>query len=264
MYYQKFKRKDKDSLCNICRTTKTLTWDHVPPKGGISLTTVEQESIFQKLTLSEDNKQKSISQNGVKYRTICKDCNDKLGRAYDVELNNFAIKVKNIIESDNQFPNIINCKIKPKKIIKSIFGHLLSAKVEIENTTIDESLRHYYFDKENNPKMDLKIFYWLYPYQNFIVLRDVLMPAVRGNFKNFGFFSILKYYPIAYLVTELNEYQNLDELTKYKNLDTDQEVNLKINTTNLHEAFWPEVVDDGNMILGGQSINSSVFAKPKK
>ena len=34
LYLTKFKR-EKVSQCNICKRVKPLSWDHVPPKGGI-------------------------------------------------------------------------------------------------------------------------------------------------------------------------------------------------------------------------------------
>jgi len=77
-YYAKMKR-DKNHFCNICKSKTLLTWDHVPPQGGIDITPVEQETILERLTASKDDRQYLISQNGVKYRTICKDCNDRLG-----------------------------------------------------------------------------------------------------------------------------------------------------------------------------------------
>ncbi len=43
LYFTKFKR-EKVSQCNICKKMKPLSWDHIPPKGGIHLSSVGQET----------------------------------------------------------------------------------------------------------------------------------------------------------------------------------------------------------------------------
>lgn len=228
------------------------------------LTPVEQESILQKFTVPYDKKKYTFSQNGVKFRTICKECNELLGLNFDLSLNEFSLNINKILNSGLVLPSVISSRIQQNKIIKSIYGHLLAAKVDIENTTIDESLRAYFFDKVKDMKHNLKIFYWIYPYQNIVVVRDIIMPAKRGNFKDHAFFSILKYFPIAYLVTDKNNYEGLQELTKYATANIDDEIDLPINLLNIRSIDWPELVDMNNFIVGGQSINSSVFAKPRK
>lgn len=263
MFYKKYKREKKISICNICLEKRALTWDHIPPKGGVDITTVKQENILQKLTYSTDIPLYSLSQNGVKYRTICKICNENLGSYYDDELNNFAISIRRIFETQLILPSIMHFKIKPNKIIKAVYGHLLAAKVDIENTKIDESLRAMFFDEED-PPLSLKLYYWLYPYKNFIIIRDILMPAQRGNFKDFGSFSILKYFPIAFLVTELNTYSNLNELTKYKSKNIEEELEIPVNLKKIKHPFWPEKIEGNNFLIGGQSLQSAIYATPLK
>ncbi|HQI37860.1 MAG TPA: hypothetical protein PLH80_04805 [Spirochaetota bacterium] len=264
MYYKKFKREENPSTCNICLKIEKLSWDHVPPKGGINLFDIKHETILEKLTVAEQDKKYSYSQNGVKYRTICENCNNNLGRNYDIELNRFSLDVKNIIEKQLKLPSTKYFKVKPNKIIKSIYGHLLASKIDIENTKIDESLRAYFFDKKGDVKVNLKLFYWLYPFANIVIIRDISMPAIRGATNEFGLFSILKYYPIAFLLTNLDNYYNLDELTKYASDNIEDEIDIPINLQLIKNYDWPESVNNGNMIIGGQSIKSSVFATPRK
>ena len=75
---------------------------------------------------------------------------------------------------------------------------------------------------------DLNVFYFVYPYPNVIVIRDVLMPAHRGSFYTNGIFSMLKYFPIAYVVTNLKEYERLHLLSFHCPCDIDQEVEIQI------------------------------------
>ena len=90
------------------------------------------------------------------------------------------------------------------------------------------------------------------------------MPAIRGKFGGkAGFFSILKYFPIAYLVTNLKEYEGLNEVTLYRDAKPQDIIDIPINLKDIRSPEWPEIVDDGNMMMGGKSIQSSVSAIPK-
>ena len=97
--YLKVKR-EKTSYCNICGNMDSLTWDHVPPQVGIEVTPLEQKTILQHLVSDGSNKKYHISQNGLKFRTLCKKCNNELlGKKYDPILNEFAIGVGRYIKT---------------------------------------------------------------------------------------------------------------------------------------------------------------------
>jgi hypothetical protein len=263
LYSTKFKR-EKVSQCNICKKIKSLSWDHVPPKGGIHLSSIEQETVFQHMTMSKDNRKYSISQNGVKYRTICKECNEIIGRKYDPVLNDFAYNVGKFLKTKLTLPSIIYYKTKPNLLIRAILGHLLATKADIDEVTIDEQVRNFIFDEDASIPEEIKIFYWVHPYINTVIIRDIAMLAVRGKFGGkVGFFSILKYFPIAYLISNLKEYEGLSELTFYRNSKPRDMIDIPLDLKNIRGPEWPEIVDDGNMIMGGLSIQSSVFAIPK-
>lgn len=263
LYFTKFKR-EKVSQCNICKKKKHLSWDHVPPKGGIYLSAVEQETVFSHMTVTKVNRKYSISQNGVKYRTICKECNEKIGRKFDPVLNGFARGVGNILKSDLILPSTIYYKTKPYLLIRAILAHLLAAKADIDKVTTDEQIRNFIFDENASIPEEINIFYWVHPYTNTVIIRDIAMPAVRGKFGGgVGFFSIFKYFPIAYLLTNLKRYEGLSELTFYRNSKPQDIIDIPINLKDIRGSEWPEIVDDENMVAGGQSIKSSVFATPK-
>ncbi|MCX5801280.1 MAG: hypothetical protein NTX17_07840 [Candidatus Eisenbacteria bacterium] len=262
-YYAKVKR-DKFDLCNICRKQASLSWDHVPPRGGIEVTPVEQETILQRLTGKENEKIVRISQNGVKFRTICDGCNNTLlGRKYDPVLNDFALGVGRFLNATLEITPIIKYETRPNLLIRAIVGHLLAAKGYFENTTIDEKLRNFILDESADFPDNLRIFYWVYPYPYVVVIRDVVMPAVRGNFGTKSCFSILKYFPIAYLVCDLAHYEGLDDLTFYYDENSSKLVNIPIKLRQVKHPEWPELVDDTNFMVGGQSFKSSLFATPR-
>jgi len=70
MDYFKNKRELID-ICNICLETKRLSYDHIPPQGGIKLTPVEINTISNRM--HGHGKALFVSQNGLKFRFICQD-----------------------------------------------------------------------------------------------------------------------------------------------------------------------------------------------
>lgn len=262
MHYVKTKR-EAFGLCNICSKEKSLSWDHVPPKGGINLSTMEMENLFNVFTTKEDVRKIRESQNGLKYRTICKECNEFLGRNYDPTVNEFALTVGRYLKSNLIFPKIIHHKTKPLRLIKGILGHLLAAKAEYDDASFDVQVRDFILDIDSKIPDNIHVFYWIYPYDCTIILRDFGMPSVRGRFDDFGFFQTLKYFPMAYLVSDKPQYEGLQLLTTYKDAGKDQEIDLPIALNRIKHHYWPEMVDDKNLLFGGQAASNSVSASPK-
>lgn len=258
-------KREKVSKCNICQVESKLTWDHVPPQGGIELKPVEQETIFHRLTTDTENKVFTISQNGVKFRTICGQCNNYwLGKKYDPVLNEFALTLGKLLQTTIQLPSVIHIRTRPTAIIRAILGHLLAAKAHIDTVVLDDEIRSFFFDENAPIPKSMHVFYWIYPYTSIVVLRDIAMPAIRGKFDNYGFFNIIKYFPIAYLISDTPSYEGLQELTTFRNLKSNEFAEIPIQLHQVKHPAWPEIIDEQNMIMGGQSIQSSIHATPKR
>lgn len=264
MYYAKSKR-EKYSICNLCRETKALSWDHVPPKGAIELTTVKMNTIFNIMTAGAEQPKLRESQNGMRYRTICSDCNSLLGSAYDIEMNNFATDIGSYLASSIELPETINHKLKPQRLMKAILGHLVAAKVDIENTEFDRLAREYVLDKSAEFPEDLSLFYWIYPHDCSVTIRDFGMFVPRGTFQKPTIFQTLKYFPLAYLCCSEPEYANLPKLSDYRGAGLDEEIEIKINLKRVEHPYWPEAPSDkeNNVLFMGQSGAGSVHAIPK-
>ena len=216
-FYIKNKR-DKVGICNICLKEKKLSWDHVPPKGSVEITEVEIENIFNKITSSNNKRQYKLSQNGLKFRTICKKCNEKIGELYDPGINEFSKGVGSYLKSNLYLPPKIYYKAKPIKIIRGVLAHLLSAKIEVDEVNIDKTIRDFIFDLKKPIPTNLHVFYWTYPYENTEILRDFGMPRLRGQWGTYTLFNTIKFFPIAYLITDIPNYESLPELTVFNHL----------------------------------------------
>lgn len=257
------RRKNKKyGYCQICEQYKKLTDDHVPPKGGIDVDSVEIKSAFNIFTKQLGDKNYFISQNGVKFTTICECCNSKLGREYDTVLNSFSLDVKKFLDSKLSLLNSYNIETKPNRLIRAVLGHILAAKKEIEKTPFDEKVREILFDESKSIPDDINVFYWVYHYKLTIIIRDILMPAIRGKYNDFGFFQIFKYYPVAYLVINKKKYQNLQSLREYNSVKLDTIANINIKLNERKHWKWPEIIEDGNFVYLSKSANDDgIIAK---
>lgn len=110
MFYAKTKR-EANGPCNICKKHSALTWDHVPPKGGIELLPVQLDNFFCKLKgTSATEARMGRSSDGVKYRTICKGCNSFLGAEFDEVINKLNSDITKLVSTQLIMPDTITVK----------------------------------------------------------------------------------------------------------------------------------------------------------
>ena len=255
--------RGKSGVCNICLTACDLKWDHVPPRGGVDVGPLDQYTILERLAGRSSNPNRVLTQNGVKYRTLCQTCNSNLlGGQYDRTLNEFALGIGRFLKTTLTLPATTTFATRPARLLRALFGHLLAAKAEVEHTKPDEAMRQFVLKPKAALPPELNVFYWIYPYPEVHVVRDVAMPSRYASIAKPGIFSILKYFPVAYLVTNLKEYEGLPSLSFYCPVDIDAVVHLPLPLAGAKPPDWPE---DGNNIVagGGTAAHSSVSAFPK-
>ncbi|MHA1615672.1 MAG: hypothetical protein ACTSYJ_12570 [Candidatus Thorarchaeota archaeon] len=263
MHYAKNKRERK-SICNICRSEADLSWDHVPPKGGITLTPIEMKSVFGNM-LGNRTAFSPESQNGMKYRTICNQCNASLGK-YDRTLNEFALSIGKCLTSTVALPSVLELNTRPQTLMKAVIGHLLAAKVNIENTEFDRLAQEYVLDPDMKLPDDFHLFYWIYPYSSSVVIREFAMFWPRGTLNEPAIFQTLKYFPIAYLCCDKPDYSGLPALSEYRECKLDDNRRIRIELNRIEDSDWPEApsADDNNHVILGKSASNAIRAKPKQ
>lgn len=247
----------KDRICNICKkeSPSKLSYDHIPPKGGVNITDmlIGNYNNFS----AEFELPKQTSQNGIKFRTLCRDCNSMLSK-YDRPFNDLMNSASYIVKCPFILPKTILLKTYPTRVIKSLLAHLLSAKTGFCDMATDKIIRDFILNRENVLSKNIRIFVWFFPYNITIIKNDLfqIKDGIRVHY------SILKSYPLAYAVSFDNKVLcNTTEITSYNTNNDEHEAEIKMY---LH-TFTPLYPENGTYINAQLTIkdNYGVFGVNK-
>ena len=280
--YSKAKR-EKIDFCNICGEKSALTWDHVPPQSCLNSVPVKFNHLMR--GLPEFNKYEASSQNGVKFRSLCSNCNNNLlGAEYDKELTRFTSAVlSHLQDSVEQLPpGLVNVSDLPQfvgtfkvnRIARAICGHILAAKNEYDNQTLpDVQLRKYFLNPTALPPKDYHLLMWFYPYSTITIARDFIAKKISATNDLIpeGMCSIVSSFPLAYLLCDDQYTGTLCSLFDLCSREIDDETPVTFDFAScllkpgiLRHPLWPAYVSstDGgvDMILTSKyTVDSSVF-----
>lgn len=251
-------RGPKVGTCNICGEVGPLTEDHTPPKSCVRPTNVQLQSLVHRLAVEPAAGRGRLSQNGVKYRTLCGRCNsDMLGLRYDPALAAFTNNIAAYVNSPIALPDEMNVSAAPQKIMRAVLGHLCAQGVgRYEKGAITEPCRDYFLDDSLPLPSEIKIYYWLYPHRTQILVRDAAYIHFRTNDPVVMWF--MKFFPVGFaIIFDRNNTHDLSlhELSRHRASPIDEEVEVPIRLRPAIHQFWPEAPsDDHGMMFGPEAI----------
>ncbi len=254
--------------CNICGHEKPLSEDHVPPKFWNNSKAKRYSLAFG--TLDPAQAKHSFPQkanNGIAYRSVCRDCNSKLGGSYDKELQLFCESASRVIKSKLFIP-IISADIRVNRVSRGVVGHLLAAKNFYDDKClIDVALRNYLADDTALPPADLHLYCYPYHHSAIVVGRD-LVPV--GNDVPKGMISVISSFPLSFILTEAS-IQGMTDLFAKCSHDIDEKKHVIVSRRSacipgsniLRHYAWPiNISEDGTLgVIGGLAVQSLIIAK---
>lgn len=258
-----------DQRCNICLRAEALTEDHVPPKRCLWDRSVHLYGIAGLMSSHEAPVVHMRSNNGVRYRTLCGYCNNTLLGRYDDDLKALVDAISSFCQSKLVLPRRspeLPIRCRPRAVLQSVLGHLLAAKsITDEGGQVDIALRPSILDPAVPIPDRIHVFYWLHPHRTVEVVRDISMPAVRGRLwgSSFAMFSILKFYPIGFLVTDTPTYEGLPSLDEFRAAPADLVAHIRLPVDIVFPSEWPNnITADGNIIMAVDTFRDAVRAVP--
>jgi len=87
---------------------------------------------------------------------------------------------------------------------------------------------------------------------------------IRGRFRDYGFFNLIKFYPLAFLIThQLPNYEGLSSLHQFNQLLPGEKRNVQINLRSMRHSRFPEECSDKNLLVFARTARDSVHSVPK-
>jgi hypothetical protein len=241
--------------CNICGVYGPLTQDHTPPKGCIGVGQVEMNHIVSQLSAEKQDRKGRFSQNGIKYRTLCRRCNNSLlGAKYDLALRSFVNTVGTYLKTTLHLPAQMSVNGQPQQIMRAVLGHIAAQGVgRYQKGPDTEPLRDYFLDGAAPLPDWINVYYWTYPYQEQVVVRDCAYLDLRIN-KPFVIW-LLKFFPVAFLVSwnEPSEHHfELTNLAQWRAAPLEESVELFVQLRPALHQWWPEAPTEHSVVVYGQ------------
>jgi len=191
--------------CQICGEFKKLTADHVPPKGSIVLSAVEQKTIME---YAGKTKVKGVKgRRGSVFKTICQKCNSYLG-VFDMEIKRVSQSVGDKIRlhfthAVNPF-NYITERINTNHYLRGFIGHMLastsvkSCLTPLAETEFYQPLRDFVLGRINSIDDTHDVYYWFYPNRFNVSGNGFGIGQFGGGDAIIG--AALYFYPVAIFV----------------------------------------------------------------
>lgn len=265
---QKFvTRGPKHGQCNICGEVGELTEDHTPPKGAVRITQVEMHHIVNLAAAEKPGSRGRVSQNGVKFRTLCKRCNNELlGANYDLAFNDLSQRISSYLTAQLKLPKIMHVRAKPQKIARALFGHLSAICINrYLKGPHTEELKEWFLDEAKHLPNYINIHYWVYPYKTQVLVRDGVLRNLQV--KDEAFIWLMKFFPIAYLMVWDNpsgyDYPQFPNFSGWRALGSDEEVEMPIYLSVVPHERWPEAPEKHSFLIYGEGA-MGVVEKPKR
>ena len=252
--------------CSICGVDDELTFDHVPPKGAARIGAMAMRSLGDRIGAPAPMARFRRAADGVKFRSICAACNNsRLGVGADPELARLCNGAHDAYFSVTRGVTF-GISARPMRILRAICGHLLATVPGRSPVgTFEQGMQVFFMDTSSIPPTELECFYWPYPYNDQVIIRDVTMKRLGvGNAMSF---KLLKFYPLAFLLTWERETDNFQfqmrNLNAFHTLSNDDEALITVALPGMPRQRWPEMPVKGDDYLTLWAEKAATHAEPR-
>lgn len=238
--------------CAICQFHSRLTYDHVPPQACGNIADYSINDLLAKQPKRE------VSQGGLKYRTLCSECNNtRLGGQYDPDLVKLVSDIMplSLLKSRHNIigTSPIGYPVRIHRLLRAVFGHVLATDIRrlvgiIPKSPFDEILTQYFLDETLELSEEVEVYYWPYLHSEISILRAI---SLKRAFGPMAFGHVFKFYPIAFWIVfqrPQNFSVNLPKLLPRKNSGLDDLSEVFWDVSKSLPAGFPEMPGDDYMV----------------
>lgn len=245
----------KRGPCALCTSYSKLTENHVPPE---SVGNYDRWSARSYLTASTANTDLIVGRrfhNGLRFKTLCADCNNGLGGKEDKAIGDFYEQTRKLVESSLIIRFTVQVTARPNQIYRGLLAHLVSANDNGVPSAFDLEARELFFRRKDLKLSSWNLFYWLYVGPQLFLMRHAYHTRWFPTVEVVPI-HVLKFYPLAFMFTQEPWFLGLPNMRSFlRPRDEDEfDVPLDVGRRDAH-PHWPATASRSNMILlGGDSF----------
>lgn len=246
-------RGPETGVCNLCGQHGKLTVDHIPPKGVPRVGQSDMMVLVDFLRTDVPRKSTRHFQRGVTFRSICAVCNNVLlGQRYDPALIAFCRDIDKSLRDRIYLPMELDVAL--NRVARSVVGHLMAHSLGTFGLgELRQDLSRYFLDEAAIFPVRYCLYAWPFPYNEQVVIDAAAIVDMRADRQNHCF-SLLKFYPMAFLVTEgalpASEWA-LTRLDPHLSGSLGDVVPLAFAVSGLPRRRWPEAPGKFAAVLTG-------------
>jgi hypothetical protein len=240
--------------CALCQNYSKLTDDHIPPE---SVGNFDRWSARSYIAASGD--QELISprrfRSGIRFKTLCAECNNGLGAKEDKTISTFFERVKKLVESRIILTSTMKVATKPNELYKGLMAHLVAANDNGIPTAFDIEARDLFFGRKALRLSTWSLFYWVFVGHELFIMRNayhtVWHPTVELRPM-----MLLKLYPLAFMFVQEPWFMGVPNMRMYLRDRDNEDAELPVQLWRRdNHSFWPAMATPNSMImLGGDSF----------
>jgi len=190
--------KKKEGHCHICGKFGALTKEHVPPQKAFNDKKIISATSDKAEELRYDEKPEGMFlQGGVHFFSLCRTCNNAMGRWYGGEYVHFAKFAMYLGSLTQNNPPNINVTGYPLRLIKQIVSMFFSINPKLRLS--NPELVNFVLDKEKKCLPEKIRIFGFYNFEGNLRYNRI---AIGG--KNMSVFSEFAYPPLGFVMTYNN------------------------------------------------------------
>jgi hypothetical protein len=193
--------KGKRGSCALCTHYSDLTENHIPPEAVGNDGFWIGRSYLTAATEGKEMFQGRAFRGGLRFRTLCRDCNSGLGGREDKAIIDFFDRVRKLVESPIITSPIIRVPAKPNLIYRGLLAHLISANDSGVPCSFDSEAREIFFGRRDIRLSSWNLFYWIFTGSSIFLMRNAYHTQWHPSVEVTPI-QILKSYPLGYVCSE--------------------------------------------------------------
>ncbi len=235
----------------MCGHYEKLTDDHVPPEGAGNFYRWRGLSYMTRISGNDENIGSRRFPSGIRFKTLCADCNNCLGGREDKALVDFYDCVRKIVESPLLLTPVMRIPAKPNLIIRSLFAHMAAANESGRPSFFDDEARAIFRNKKSLRLSSWNLFYWIYLGKDLFLARS-LFQTVWSPILEVQEMFILKMYPLAFLFIKKPIFYGAANLMKFVQSRDEIEAEIPLLLfLSEDNPVWPAYTSNTNAIMFG-------------